>query len=355
MYLLAGVVFVFFNTLLVISRKFTANIFFVFYMVFFSAIIFWIAHNIQYLSRDYYNYTSWFDEIFVSSFFENSSGKDPGFKLLVSFIQYVFGNNYIYIYYIYMILILYFKYKFSSQIFFRSNLITCLWLLFSATFILFEVTQIRAGLAISLASYLIVSNLNSKPNIWFFLALSICFFLHKSIVILILAYLIIVFFKKLILKKISIIMILLFGLIVNLFFQDQLNNTIGIYLVDNDRTANYLNGVDDVTAASLFSFFFIVKIFCLILLLYFWDLLSEQKKYFVFFSALSCFFYMVFMFNNVFAFRISEIFILFALACFIFPLDFKFKVKELKYLYFFGVLVLGAVFYNSSCKILLGN
>lgn len=254
MYLLAGIVFVFLNTLLVISRKLTANIFFVFYMVFFSVIMFWIANNIEYLSRDYYNYTSWFDEIFVSSFFENSTGKDPGFKLIVSFIQHIFGNNYIYIYYIYMILILYFKYKFSSQIFSRSSLIIYFWLLFSATFILFEVTQIRAGLAISLASYLIVSNLNSKPNIWVFLTLSVCIFLHKSIVILILAYLIIIFFKKIIIKKINIIMILFLGLIINLLFQDQLNNTVGIYLIDNDRAANYLNGVDDVTTASLLSF-----------------------------------------------------------------------------------------------------
>lgn len=355
MYLLAGIYFLYLNLLILINKKYGERVVTVFYFIFFITIIFFLSSYIEDISRDFYNYKYWFDEIYYSSFSENITGKDPGFKSLINLIQTVFGNNYIYIYMVYMFLIFYFKYKYCETIFSGTKLIIFFWIIFSSTFVLYELTQIRVGLAIAFSSYIIVRNLylRSTPWTWFFLILS--YFFHQSILILLISYLAIYLLKGKVVNRFFISGMLLFGLFVNLFLQEKLSNIVGLYLMSNERAENYLNGVEDLSSISLFSFFFILKIVMIVILLLFWEYLSKQRRMIVFFSALGCFFYMVFMFNGVFALRISELFILFSLACFIFPLEIKIFDKNLKYVWILFLSLLGGIFLYSSSKILLEN
>ena len=254
-----------------------------------------------------------------------------------------------------MLLIFYFKYKYCKTIFSGTKLIIFFWIIFSSTFVLYELTQIRVGLAIAFSSYIIVRNLyvRSTPWTWFFLFLS--YFFHQSILILLISYLAVFLLRDKVVNRFFIGGMLFFGLFVNLFLQDKLSNIVGLYLMSNERAENYLNGVEDLSSISLFSFFFILKIVMIIILLFFWGYLSKERRIIVFFSALGCFFYMVFMFNGVFALRVSELFILFSLACFIFPLEIKIFDENLKYVWVLFLSLLGGIFLYSSSKILLEN
>lgn len=353
MYVIAGIFFIYLNLLMFLSKKYGDKVVSAFYIIFFICLNFYLSSYISDFSRDFSNYSDWFDEIYFSSIFDNLTGKDPGFKFLVSFIQLIFGNQYAYIYFIYMMLIFYFIYKFARQIFSGYNLLVFFWIVFGSTFVLYEITQIRVGLAISFSSFIVISNIYSKNNLFSWILLTLSYFFHQSIVILLISYLIIFCFNKQIVTRLFIISMLLLGLLINLAFQDKLSNLIGFYLMNNERAENYLNGVENLSKISLLSFFFLCKIIVIAILLFYWEYLSKVRRTVVFLSALGCFFYMVFMFNGVFAVRVSELFILFSLASFVFPLEINSLNKDLKYFWFLILYILGGIFLYSSSKILL--
>lgn len=353
MYIIAGIFFIYLNLLMFFSKKYGDKVVSTLYIIFFIILNYYLSGYISEFSRDFSNYSDWFDQIYYSSVLDNITGKDPGFKTLVSFIQFLFGNQYAYIYFIFMMLIFYFIYKFARKIFSGYNLLVFFWIIFGSTFVLYEITQIRVGLAIAFSSFVIISSIYSKSNLIMWGLLVLSYFFHQSIVILLISYFLILFFNNQIVTRIFIIWMLLLGLFINLTFQDKLSNLIGLYLMGNERTENYLNGVENLSKISLLSFFFLCKIVVIILLLFYWECLSKIKRIIIFLSALGCFFYMVFMFNGVFAVRISELFILFSLASFIFPLEINSLNKDLKYFWFLILYVLGGVFLYSSSKILL--
>jgi len=353
MYIIAGIYFIYLNFLIILSKKYSNKIVSSLYIIFFIILNFYLSSYISDYSRDFSNYSDWFDQIYYSGFWENITGKDPGFKTLVSFIQLFLGNNYAYIYFIYMMLIFFFKYKFSREVFSGISLLIFFWIVFCSTFVLYEITQIRVGLAIAFASYIIIISIYNKPSFWTWSLLLLSYFFHQSISILLICYLVLIIFNKQLINRFFIIGMLLLGLFVNVFFQDKLSDFIGFYLMSNERAENYLNGVENLSKISLFSFFFLSKIIIIAFLLFYWEFLSKAKRAIVFLSALGCFFYMVFMFNGVFAVRVSELFILFSLACFVFPLELKVINKDLKYLWLFILFILGGVFLYSSSKILL--
>lgn len=315
---------------------------------------YYIANNVDTLSRDYLNYSYWFNEIYQENSFSNIIfGKDPIFQLLVYVIQSVFCNDDFWVYFFIINIIFFLKIKFSSLFSNSLGMVLLMCLIFSQTFILFEITQIRAGLAISIASYVILRSLVLKKNDWltYFLFL-IAVYTHFSTLLMVLVYFI-VFFKGIVVNRFFLIYILLFSAFFGLFFNGFVLKIIELNFNNNSRFIDYLNN-GDIESISLFSIFFILKIIIIILLLIFWRDLKYLHRVVVFFSGIGCSLQLLLNFNAVFGLRFSELFIFFSLATLIIPLDFERLDTNLRYMYLFFLLSLGFVFYLSSTKILLG-
>lgn len=353
MYLLVGFYFILINFIMMLYLKYNFNVAKKVYLIILFFVIIFVSYSIEDLSRDFRLYREWFDVIKNENFFDLIVGKDPAFKLIISLIQILFGNNYFIIYLIYMSMVSFFQYKFCEKIFYGYNFFILLWLIFCGTFVLHDITQIRVGLAIAISSFAIINNIQNSKNLFNFSILFLGFFLHQSIFVLIFSYFVFKIFFRLCLNRICIIVLLTVGFLSNLFLQGFLNKYLNLYLFDNQRAINYLNGVEDISAVSLFSFFFIIKISVIVFLLFFWEQLSRINKSIVFLSSVGCFFYMFFMFNNVFALRVSELFILFSLSCFIIPFDIKILDKKFKNFWFLFLIILGFILFYSSTKILL--
>lgn len=341
-----------FGGILNITRLRLDKIFILFYLFFTLGACFFLLPNISDYSRDFNNYYNWFLKIQNEGVEDGFWGKDPIFQYIVLFIQQFFGNNYIIIYSFFFFSISLLKLFFARQLNIGFYYLIFLWLLFGQTFILYEITQIRAGLAISICSFYIIRNLHNRSNLnWIFILSS--FFMHQSVAVLILSYLLYLFFNKVILTKKMVLLIYFTGIIFSVFLKNILSNYIFVLFIDNLRASDYLdNTYEGVFDVSLISTFFLLKSLSIFILTYFYDDLDELKKLAVFFSAISCFFYSAFAFNSVFAYRFSEVFIYFSIATMVYPLCIRRINLELKYAWFLCLMVLGGVFFYSSTKIL---
>ncbi|MFW2175823.1 EpsG family protein [Acinetobacter guillouiae] len=318
---------------------------------------YFIAVNVENLSRDYVNYILWFSGIQNYSLSEIvffggvDSGKDFGFQFLVALIQKTISPESYVIYFIFSWFIFYFKYKVTSFLSFNLSIMVAMWLLFSQTFILFEITQIRAGLAIALASYAIVRGIYFNKNnlstaLIFLLAISI----HIStIVLLILYYLYVI--KKFNISRSLILMLIFLSFMLKFLFSNTIVSTFIVYFSSSLRFEDYLQSNDNL---SLLSIFLISKVLIIFFLTLFWDGLSDFKKFIVFLSSIGCALQIMLSFNATFGLRFSELFILFSMLTFVLPLEIKVINSVVKSLYLLLVLILSFAFYYSTTKIIIG-
>ncbi|MDH1240702.1 EpsG family protein [Acinetobacter johnsonii] len=321
------------------------------FIILFTLLASFVSYNIYDLSRDVVAYEYWMKVISNTHISVMLFEKDPLFQIIVYLIQF-FNNSIFFIYFIFVFLILSFKYKFSELILNRYNALILFWLIFAQTFTLYEVTQIRAGLAISLASYAIISYFSdSNRNKFSILLLFLSCFIHASLTVLVIFFVVANLLRNIILNRVFVIITLFSSLIFGFIFKTYLQNYINLKFSDNDRFEDYLNkNADDL---SLFSVFLLMKILMIFLNTVFWRELNQSKKLFVLLSAIGCSLQIMFNFNAVLGLRFSEVFILFSLATFIFPLEYKSWDKGMKSLYFLLLIVLSFMFFYSSNKILL--
>lgn len=341
-------------TVFFVNKRFDKNILIWVYCIFGFCLSSYVSFNISTLSRDYLNYSLWFKDIFYNTSLNNIFfGKDPIFQFIVSIIQNVFFSQEFAVYFVISYVIFFIKIKFSSLFFNSLGATLLMWLLFSQTFILFEVTQIRAGLAISLASFAILRGVSVQKNDWITsIMLFFSVFIHFSTILLVIIYFII-FFKEIIVNRITIFSVLLFGIVLGLFFDKFFQDFFISKFSENIRFVDYLND-KNVENLSLFSIFFILKFLMVLLLLFFWDQLRYCHKVAVFLSAIGCSLQIILSFNIVFGLRFSELFILFSLSTFVIPVFINKIDVNIRYIYILFLLGLGFIFYISSTNILLG-
>lgn len=324
-----------------------------FLCLFFLALI--IVPDISFLSRDFNNYYNWFLKIEKEGLDNFLTLKDPVFQYIVYIIQKIFGNNYIYIYIIIFLAISYLKFSFTNKMNLGKYYLILLWIIFGQTFILYEITQIRAGLAISLCSLFIARDINKKENINILLMLISCF-IHQSVSILFLSYLVLIFCSKKVLSRFNILAIYFLGIFFGLFLKTNIYGLISLNFTNNDRAKDYLdNTYTEIFEVSFFSLIFIVESITIFLLCFYYRFLDEGQKKVLFLSVLSCFFYSAFSFNSVFAYRFSEIYIFFSLTSIVYIIMIKEININLRYIWFVCLIVLGFVFSYSSSNILLGS
>lgn len=356
-YIIDFVFFIIFIVGLIFNKFDKTNI--IFSLIYITALLiigFYLSSNILDYSRDAILYVDWFKRIQFSSIdYIFDDGKDILFQIMIKFVQ-LFSIDQFYIFIFFILLISFLKYKFVNCVASGSAAFILIWLIYSQTFILYELTQIRGGLAISIASYAIAYNLNKKNNLHIYGCFLAALLIHLSSLIIIIVYFLskILFKNKLINEKV-ILIILSTSFFLKILFENLVSLNITNYFSNIFRINSYLDGTySDITQVSLLSILFILKIVFIIFGLIFWKKITYQDKFYVYLSAIGCSFYMILSFNGVLALRISELFILFSLGTFIIPLKQKFEKREYNYIFMLGLFFIGFCFCYSSHKILLG-
>ncbi|ENU44488.1 EpsG family protein [Acinetobacter seifertii] len=358
MYILGICFFIYSLTLLVVfNEKLSKDYLKLPYMLSGLFLSFFIAQNVENLSRDYINYVIWFRGIQSYSLSEIiftggvDSGKDIGFQFLVGIIQKFLSPEYYVIYFVFSWFIFYFKYKVSTFLNFNLSIVLAVWLLFCQTFILFEITQIRAGLAIALASYAIVRGIFFyKNNLWTALIFLLAISVHISVLFLVILYYLYTL-RKFSISKFLVIALIFSSFILKFLFSNTIISTFITYFSNNLRFEDYLDSNENL---SLISVFLISKILMIFFLTFFWENLNDFKKFVVLLSSIGCALQITLSFNATFGLRFSELFILFSMLTFVFPLEIKSINNLTKSFYLFIILSFSFIFFYSTTKIVIG-
>lgn len=294
------------------------------------------------VDHDYQNYTQWIDSIGNSYNDAILQGKDIGFILLYQFSS-LFSESYILFFCLICLLSLIFKWKFSTSIYNGRFCILIFFLIFSRFYILHDMTQVRAGMAIAMSSYGIVLLTKGKRKYGIILV-SLAGLIHLSSLFLMVVYGLYLCVKNK--KLISPLMMLL--PIAGLFMGEALKTVLP--LLNAERLNIYLSGGYATEKISLLSFYYLIRIIVFyFLMIFFFHQIKKEQRICLFFSSMSLFFHAALVWNDAVALRVVEILGLFDIATFTFPLLFLNKSSRQIYICF--LLLISFVFYISSLKI----
>ncbi|WP_157952983.1 EpsG family protein [Limnobaculum parvum] len=294
------------------------------------------------VDRDYLGYTRWIDNIGSSFSDVVAQGKDIGFILIYKFSS-IFSDGYILFFTLVSFLSILFKLKFSSTIFNGKFTLLIFFLIFSRFYLLHDFTQVRAGLAIALASYSIVFLMKyHKKKTYLFVLLA--GLIHLSSLLLIVLYVIYGFIKN---KRMFFFLLLALPLL-GIFMGEGIKNILP--LINSDRLNVYLNGEYMTEKVSLLTSYYLVRFFVFYFLMFicYSKLISEYKIY-LFFTSLSLFFHAALSWNDAIALRTVEVIGLFDMVTLILPLMCLNNRSRL--LYGFLIIIVGILFYMSTMKI----
>ena len=116
------------------------------------------------------------------------------------------------------------------------------------------------------------------------------------------------------------------------------------------RTSDYLNGTRDIEPLRLLSVYLIIHLMILgFVFVAFWKTTSPMNRMIIFCSSFGLFLQLLLSSNAGLALRSSEVFGLFDMALFMIP--FSHLKKNSVSIYLLFILILGAIFFASSLKI----
>lgn len=313
-------------------KRFDFCAIFFFYSPYFLLLIFFGWVNLQELSKDYYLYYDWFNYI-KNSQVNFLSDKDPLFQYLSIFLMNVFNSiEYVFLFFISLSVLL--KFFIGIKFFERQIIWLYFILVFCRFYILHDLTQIRASLAISLCMIGYYFFINKKKKYIFLFILAFLF--HKSTLVFILPLLV---FKFLNIYKSKLFNLVVLSFSPLLYFLSSKFSTLFFGSLNDDRLSVYSDGnYSQNSEISIFSFYVLLKFFILIINYYFWSKMSDYEKKFNFFVALGLLFQMLFSSNGVLGWRFSEIFAYFDIFCLIMVL--KFLKPNDRFLYFIFCILL---------------
>lgn len=297
---------------------------------------------------DSLNYVDWFqglNEVDGNDFFLL---KDPAFYIIGNAVSSL-GFGILYFFLIYALVALWSKFLFIKYIAYAKYAQYFLYLYFCRFYFVHDMTQIRTGAAVGLASLaliLLYRKYNHLSIAIFILAITF----HFSVVLL-LPFFILLRFRYRFESRLLLLLILCIAGIVNLYF----DSFIDIFSLNNfSRIAVYLNGGYDVNAISLFSVYFIVKVILLSYVVIFrWRSLEYFDRLVIYLVLAGVFFQVALMNNDALALRAAEVFSVFDLIFFIIPFSFlSSKSKYPRVAYSVFIFLIGGVFFISSIKIM---
>ncbi|MFU2317862.1 EpsG family protein [Rahnella sp. PCH160] len=294
------------------------------------------------VDHDYQNYISWLDEIggdFGEIF---KQGKDVGFILIYMFTS-LFDDSYVLFFIIIAFLSLFFKLKFASLVFDGQYCLLIFLVILSRFIIVHDFTQIRAGLAIAMASYGVLKLLNKSKILGCFIIL-LGVSVHLSAILLPLVYLAYITFANR--KSFT---TLLLALPVAGIFMGAFIKTVLPYL-DSSRINVYLSGEYATEHISLFSFYYLVRLVAFYGVMFFmYRKTSVHYRIYPFVASISLFLNAAFSWNDSIALRLVEVLGFFDMALLVLPL--LYLEKNSKLIYFSVIGAVSVMFFVSSTKI----
>jgi hypothetical protein len=251
------------------------------------------------IDRDYFGYINYYNDVLHSSF----SRVEPTFILITNIVNKIFSNN-LYLFVIYALLGVFLK-------FYAINTLTSFRLLsvlvyFSGFFLLFEMTQIRAGVAAGLLLLCIQPIKERRLGLFLFLA-SLASLFHYSALVIFPLY----FLKG---NKLNALIYLLLIPFAYILYYSKFNllvlpRVIPIPLIQIKLTT-YLYKASLDSTINLFNFILISRCLLAYLFLWKWKLISETNTYSIILTkiyVIAIFIFVAFASIPAISSRISEL------------------------------------------------
>ncbi len=295
------------------------------------------------VDRDSLEYVAWFNQVASGNLTALDWIKDPAFVLILHLTAF-FSTSYVVAQLTIVVAILLSQYFFALKISTGRWLPLLLYLIFCRFFIVQEMTQIRAGVAIPLMSLSILLASESKNR-----AACLCFIVatcfHLSALIGLPIFILTIAGIRFA-SRMWIFMLAPIGIIGSFLLRPLWE-----LLEQFSRTIDYLNGTQNAGDLRLLSLYFIARVIVIsFVLLFLWRKSSSTDKVIAFCSAFGLFIEVVLSSNDALALRGSEIFGLFDMAMFAIPLS-HLKQESLA-LYALFIIILGAILFSSSLKVI---
>ena len=304
-------------------------------------LIFFAGLRVPGIDHDYNSYINWLNvdkENFIAHVLQ---GKDIGFLSLYKVIS-LFSNNFALFFSLIATISIIAKFIFCRLAFDKYYVGILVLLVFSRLYLTQEFTQVRVAMAMGIASCAVLLWYDKKKILSVILfILSLTF--HLSVIIIPVFYIIYNYIsflnKRYVLFFIPLIAFVLSPLCVEL-----------MHLIGSSRVEVYINGSYHTTKISIFSVYYLVRLFLFYFIMAFvFNKTNEKEKIFIYFLACSLFLQIIFSWNDVFSLRFTEVLALFDLSALILPL--KYLSRKYKSGYFMLIVLISFVFFYSSLKI----
>lgn len=294
------------------------------------------------VDQDYQDYLYWFNSIVPEPLSDIRWNHDPMF-FLASWLSTSAGLSYKAVLTFYSALALIFVFIFSRKIRDDRWLIVLLYITFCHFFIEYEMTVIRAAVAIPLASLSLLlaqEKRVAQSILLFILALGF----HIS-ALAVLPVLIAFHFKLRLQSRMWVLALIPCGIVVYIVTTKALP----LFML-YDRLAIYSKQNTDLTPVPLLSLYLLSRVVSLgIVFGFLWKNLSTRDRHIVLCSAISLLLFLSLSSWDTLAWRTSEIFGLFDMAVFLIPL--AYLKNTFRAVYLLALIGLGFEFYRSSLQL----
>lgn len=294
------------------------------------------------VDHDYVNYINWLEEVGGNLTEVFKQGKDVGFILLYIFTSF-FDDSYVLFFIIIAFLSLFFKLKFANLAFQGKYCLFIFLVILARFLIVHDFTQIRAGLAIAVASYGILKLINKSKTfgcITIILGVSI----HLSALLLPLVYIV-----YMVSENRRYFGLLLFSLPPAGVFMGAVIKTVLPY-IDSARINVYLTGEYATEHISLFSFYYLVRLVAFYGIMFFiYRKTPLNYRIYPFMASISLFLNAAFSWNDSISLRLVEVLGFFDMAMLVLPL--LYFERNSKLIYFTVISTVSVLFFVSSTKI----
>lgn len=295
-----------------------------------------------YLDPDYLNYVDWFNEIRFGIIHEQIWLKDPAYAAIAIAVASA-GFTYLLIPLIYAFIALTAKVVLAYTVACEQAVTLYFYLIFCRFYLLLEMTQIRAAVAIpvmTLAIYFACTQRPAKAALFYLIALSF----HLSVAIGLPLFILILCGVRFRSRK-WVFMFAPLAVCASLVFEAFLKQLYGVY-----RIADYVAGQSEEETLSLLSFHLLLHVAIVLIVVFFcWKKLSLFERAAAVYSGFAIFLYSIFIGETVLATRFEQLFDLMFLALFV--VIFKRLSSRWHFVYLSGVGILGFILFQSTIGI----
>jgi hypothetical protein len=307
------------------------------------ALVVFVGFRSPNVDRDYGQYVDWFNRVSGGHLLALDWAKDPAF-VAVSYVISWTGLSYVGVALVYAVLALLLQACFARLVSGQRYLTICFYLIVCMTFLNYDMTEIRAGVAVPLMSISILLAMRGRraaAGLLYALALAT----HLSVLIGIPLFLLAMISGGISSRW----WILMLG--PSALAADLLLHPLLPLLVEAGRVSDYLNGNSSTESIRLLSVYFLVRIMAVAAVtIFYWGKLSREERLAVLCSGFGLLIQIVFSFNGALGLRGAEVFALFDVWVLTMPAT---RLKaEWRTAYVLALVLLGYIFFRSGLKII---